>query len=213
MSKSNSSPKTPQKKQRLPLVLGALAGLIFGGGLATFLASIPETTEAPATATTGKAAIGGPFSLVDQTGKRVSEKDFLGKPMLVYFGFTHCPDICPSGLQVIAGALDALGSEADKVTAVFVTLDPERDTPAVMGEYVKSFSPKIVGLSGSLDEVKAMAKTYKVFMQKVVDEKSGTYSVDHSSFMYVMNRSGEFAQHLPHSVSIDDLAAALKKQL
>lgn len=162
----------------------------------------------------GKALIGGPFSLIDQTGKRVTEKDFAGKAMLVYFGYTSCPDVCPAGLQVIAAALDKLGNKASKITPVFITVDPERDTPESMAAYVKSFHPSIVGLTGSLAETGAAAKAYRVYAKKAPDERNpGNYSVDHSSFMYLMSGTGEFVRHFPHTISPDQLAEALGKSL
>jgi protein SCO1/2 len=130
--------------------------------------------------------------------------------MLVYFGYTHCPDVCPSGLQVISAALDKLGPGAARIAPLFVTLDPERDTPQVMGEYVKSFHPGIIGLTGTPDETAAVAKAYRVYFKKVADENTpGNYSVDHSSFMYLMNGRGEYVKHFSHSANIDDLAGAL----
>lgn len=197
-----------------PLMLAATAGLIAGVVSALVLIAVPhgrvQIGDEPQS--TGKALVGGPFSLVDHTGKRVTEKEFTGKPMLVYFGFTHCPDICPSGLQVISAALDKLGPDAGKITPVFMTLDAERDTPEVLASYLKSFHPRIVGLTGTPDEVAAAAKAYRVYVKKVADEKfPGGYSLDHSSFMYLMDAKGEYVRHFPHTVGVDDLAAALKK--
>jgi protein SCO1/2 len=199
-----------------PLILAAAMGLLAGAVAALALVFAPQWGTLPANvpATSGKALIGGPFSLVDETGKRVTEKDFAGRPMLVYFGFTNCPDVCPAGLQVIAAALDKLGDKADRLAPVFITLDPERDTPAVLGQYVKSFNRRLVGLSGTPDEIAAVAKAYRVYFKKVADEKSaGSYSVDHSSYMYLMSPTGEFVKHFPHTVSVDQLADALAKAL
>jgi protein SCO1/2 len=190
-------------------LLAAAGGLLTGIVTALVLLAAPHW-EGGNPQATGKALIGGPISLVDQTGKRVTEKDFAGKPVLVYFGFTNCPDVCPAGLQVISAALDKLGTSAEKLTPVFITLDPERDTPPVLAAYLKSFHPRIVGLTGTVDEVKAAAKAYRVYFKKVADEKfPGGYSVDHSSFMYLMNASGEYMRHFPHTVSPDELASAL----
>jgi protein SCO1/2 len=199
-----------------PLVLAAAVGLLAGAVAALVLVFAPQLDMAPGTApqATGKALIGGPFSLLDQTGKRVTEKDFAGRPMLVYFGFTNCPDVCPAGLQVIAAALDKLGPKAGGLTPLFITLDPERDTPQVIGEYVKSFNPRIVGLSGSPEDIAAVAKAYRVYFKKIADEKSpGKYSVDHSAYMYLMSPTGEFLKHFPHTVSVDQLADELAKAL
>ena len=149
------------------LVLFAIALVAAGiGAVAAFwlLPGGPERLFAPAQSlrTKGKALIGGPFKLVDHTGKTVTEKDFAGRKMLVFFGFTHCPDICPSGLQVMSAALDQLGDKAGAVVPIFVTVDPERDTPEVMAKYVTSFHPRLVGLTGSQDAIKTTAKAYRV---------------------------------------------------
>ena len=189
------------------LLAGGLAAVVLSGG-----------SPGPRTSTnaiqTGKALIGGPFTLTDHTGKRVTEKDFLGKYMLVFFGFTHCPDICPSGLQVMSAALERLGDKAKDVVPVFITLDPERDTPEKIGEYVKSFDARFVGLTGSKEEVAAAAKAYRVYYQFVPDEKNkGEYTIDHAAIIYLMGKDGEFVTHIPHATSIDPIVAALSKAL
>lgn len=195
---------------RKTLLLALLVGLAAGIMTAVLLVVVPEQPGAVKTETAGKALIGGPFSLLDPSGKRVTDKDFAGRPMLVYFGFTHCPDVCPAGLQVIAAALDRMGDKAKGITPIFITVDPERDTPEVLGKYVKSFHPEIVGLSGSPEDIAAVTKTYRVYAKKVPDEeRPGEYSVDHSSFMYLMNGRGEFVKHFPHSVDAEKLAQEL----
>jgi protein SCO1/2 len=197
-----------------PLLVAVAIGLLTGAVSALVLIADPQWGAAPGgTAnSTGKALIGGPFSLVDQTGKRVTEKDYLGKPMLVYFGYTSCPDVCPAGLQVIAAALDKLGAKADQITPLFITLDPERDTPEVLGQYVKSFHARLVGLSGSAEDVAAVAKAYRVYFKKVADDAHpGRYTLDHSSYMYLMDASGAFAKPFPHTVGVDQLAEELAK--
>ena len=112
------------------------------------------------------ALVGGPFTLTDQDGKKVSEKDFLGKYMLVFFGYTYCPDICPTELQVMTAALDSMGPEAEKIQPVFVSVDPERDTPEVLKSYVENFGPRLVGLTGTPEEIAAVAKAYRVYYAK-----------------------------------------------
>ena len=162
----------------------------------------------------GQALVGGPFSLIDQTGRRVTDKDFLGRPMLVFFGFTFCPDICPSGLQVMAAALDQLGPKGDKIVPVFVTIDPERDTPEQLKSYLASFHPRLVGLSGTLAEVNDVAKKYRVYFKKVKDEKSSAdYTMDHSTILYLMDAKGQYVAHFSHATSADKLAEGLRKQL
>jgi protein SCO1 len=193
----------------------AMAGLVAGGLLAVFAVNGRGPDDVtPRTAVSGKALVGGPFSLIDQTGKRVTEKDFLGKYMLVFFGFTNCPDICPSGLQVMTAALDKLGSKADAVTPVFITLDSQRDTPEKLSLYLKSFHPRLVGLTGSADEVAAAAKAYRVYYQKVVDEKSPEkYSYDHAAIFYLMGKDGAFVTPIPHTTDVDELVRALNASL
>ncbi len=189
-----------------------LAGLVAGAGLAYVMLSAngPQTGAV----VTGKALIGGPFSLVDQTGKRVTEKDFLGRPMLIFFGYRNCPDICPSGLQVVTAALEKLGDRAKDLQPVFITVDPARDTPEKLAEYLKSFSPRFTGLSGTPEEVAAAAKAYRVYYQKVEDEKfKDTYSMDHSAIFYLMGADGQFITHIPHTTDVDKVVAALDKSL
>jgi protein SCO1/2 len=198
--------------RRKLLLLAALIGLAAGALSAVMLAVIPA--GGPQQSSAGKALVGGPFSLLDGDGKNVTDQTFAGKPMLVYFGFTNCPDVCPSGLQVISAALDKLGPKADGITPLFITVDPERDTPQAIGEYVKSFNPRIVGLSGSPQDVAAVTKAYRVYVNKVPNEKEpARYGVDHSSFMYLMNSKGEFVKHFPHTVDVDQLAVEIGKLL
>jgi len=203
-------------KRPSPLRLVFLAIVGLGIGALSALVAFPGLLgqRAPNSASVGRALVGGPFSLVDHTGKRVTDKDFRGKHMLVLFGFTFCPDVCPSGLQVISAALDKLGSKADKVVPVFVTLDPERDTPPVLAAYVPSFHSRLVGLTGTPDEISAVAKAYRVYYKKVRDEKSASaYTIDHSALIYLMGPDGSYVAHFTHSTGVDQLAERLGKLL
>lgn len=194
------------------IIAVVIAGLA-AGGLTAWIAA-PHTPEPPTATATGKALIGGPFSLVDHNGKRVTDRDFRGRKMLVFFGFTSCPDICPSGLQVITAALDELGKKGDSITPVLITVDPERDTPAKLAEYVKNFHPRLVGLTGTTEEVAAAAKAYRVYFRKAPDETTpGAYSVDHTAFMYLMDEEGVFVRHFAHPIEAPKLAAELAKSL
>lgn len=193
-----------------------IAGLIAGGALAAFslLGGNSADTSSSRTTVTGKPLVGGPFTLTDHTGKRVTDKDFLGRYMLVFFGFTHCPDICPSGLQVMTAALDKAGPKANDVTPVFITLDSARDTPELLAKYLKSFHPRLVGLTGSAEELAAAAKSYRVYSQKVADEKSPeNYTYDHSAIFYLMGKDGAFITPIPHTTDVDELARALTAAL
>ena len=199
-------------KRRRLLLLAALIGLAAGVATAVMLAVIPA--GGPQQSSSGKALIGGPFTLLKPDGTNVTDQTFAGKPMLVYFGFTNCPDVCPAGLQVISAALDKLGPKADGITPLFITVDPERDTPQVLGEYVKSFNPRIIGLSGSPQDVAAVTKAYRVYVNKVPNDKEPErYGVDHSSFMYLMNAKGEYVKHFLHTVDVDQLASEIAKAL
>jgi protein SCO1/2 len=134
--------------------------------------------------------------------------------MLVFFGFTHCPDICPAELQVIAQALDKLGDKGKKVVPVFITLDPERDTPRAMADYLKSFGPNFVGLTGTPEAIAAAAKSYRVAYTKVDNKESASdYSVDHSALVYFMDPEGRYVTHFSYGTSADELAEKLNKIL
>jgi cytochrome oxidase Cu insertion factor (SCO1/SenC/PrrC family) len=164
--------------------------------------------------TPGAASIGGPFTLTDQSGKRVTEADFKGRVTLYYFGFTFCPDACPTSMLLAQTALEQLGKRAaGKVQVVLVSVDPERDTPAVMKEYVEQFGPEFIGLTGSADEVASAARNFRVYYRKVPSKDGGPYLMDHSSVLYLMDRDGRFVQAFTHNSKAEDIAAAVAKQL
>ena len=137
------------------------------------------------------AAIGGPFKLTDQNGKVVTDQDLKGRPTLVFFGFTNCPDVCPTALFEMSEILRALGPEADRINAVFITIDPERDTPAVIKDYLSSFDPHLVGLTGDPAAIAAVAKAYRVYSKKVPLDQGG-YTMDHTAIVYLMDKNGRF---------------------
>jgi len=185
-------------------------------GLAAAIALLPDLRErllpSVGQQVTGKALIGGAFTLTDNTGKHVTDQDFHGKYTLVFFGFTSCPDICPAGLQLIAGALQKLGTKAQLITPIFISVDPQRDTPEKLAAYVKNFDPRLVGLTGTPEEIAAVAKAYKVYYAKVPSkERPDNYTMDHTSIIYVMDPKGEFVTHFTPSTSVDDMAAELDK--
>jgi cytochrome oxidase Cu insertion factor (SCO1/SenC/PrrC family) len=185
-------------------------------GLAAAIALLPDVRErllpSVGQQVSGKALIGGAFTLTDNTGKRVTDQDFHGKYTLVFFGFTSCPDICPAGLQLMAGALEKLGTKAQRITPIFISVDPQRDTPEKLAAYVKNFDPRLVGLTGTPEEIAAVAKAYKVYYAKVPSkERPDDYTMDHTSIMYVMDPKGEFVTHFTPSTSADDMAAKLDK--
>jgi protein SCO1/2 len=190
------------------LAVGALAAL-------TWFPQARERLLAQASVRSiGQALVGGPFALTDHTGKRVTDRDFRGKSLLVFFGFTFCPDVCPAGLQVIAAALDKLGPKAERLQPLFVTLDPERDTPAQLAQYVASFHPRLIGLTGTQAEIDAVAKAYRVYFKRVEDPKSTAgYSIDHSAIIYLMGPDGAYVTHFTPTMGADAMAERLARVL
>lgn len=161
----------------------------------------------------GKAAIGGPFNLINHEGKRVTEKDFLGKWNLIYFGFTHCPDICPDELQKLAAAVDKIKEKAGiEIVPVFISVDPERDTVEQVGEYVKEFHPKLIGLTGNSDEIRNVARAYRVYYMKTAEEDSD-YLVDHSIVMYLMGPDMQFVKFFGKNNDVDSLTDGIIKEI
>lgn len=156
----------------------------------------------------GTVNIGGPFSLVDHTGKAVTEQDFAGKYMLIYFGYTFCPDVCPTSLAIMGEALDQLDADQlAKVVPIFITVDPERDTSEVLAGYVPHFHKKMVGLTGSLKDIKAAAKVFKVFFGKAnEDDPDGNYTMDHGSTTYLMGPDGTYVAHFSHGTPAQIMA-------
>ncbi|KAJ9548686.1 hypothetical protein OSB04_021229 [Centaurea solstitialis] len=163
----------------------------------------------------GKAAIGGPFNLVDHDGKSVTEKDFKGKWSLIYFGFTHCPDICPDELQKLAAAIDKIKGKAGfEIVPVFISVDPERDTVEQVREYVKEFHPKLIGLTGDPDEIKKAARAYRVYYMKTDEGSDGSdYLVDHSIIMYLMDPNMEFVKFFGKNNDVDALTDGIINEI
>ena len=196
---------------RRPIMIFAAVILLIAAGLGGY-AWMSHQLHAPRGS--GVALVGGPFSLVNQDGKRVTEKDFLGNYMLVFFGYTYCPDVCPTELQVMTAALDQLGPEASRIQPVFVSIDPARDTPEVLKAYVANFGPRLMGLTGTAEEVAAIAKAYRVYYAKAGNSTSATdYLMDHSSIIYLMGPDGRFVKHVPYTTDAAKLATELKETL
>jgi len=158
----------------------------------------------------GVVRIGGPFTLLDQTGATRTDRDYRGKLMLVYFGYTFCPDVCPTALQVMTVARDQLGKAAKDVQMLLITIDPARDTPALLKSYVANF-PGLVGLTGSDPQIRAAAKAYGVYYRKAGEGQD--YLMDHSSIIYLMDRSGRYLTHFTHKAQSESIAAAIAKYL
>lgn len=155
-------------------------------------------------------SVGGPFRLTDHTGREVTEADYQGRYLLVFFGFTYCPDICPMELQVMAAALDVLGPDAERVQPLFISVDPQRDTPEQMAEYVALFDDRIIGLTGTAEQVAAAARAYRVYYARGPGDDQN-YQVDHSTFTYLMGPDGAFLTVFPRGTDAEAMAAATRR--
>ncbi len=183
------------RRQILIFASGIVACVVVAWALVAVIKERRPTRTSPGGAVliTAAADIGGPFTLTDHTGKTVSDKDFRGRHLLIYFGYTFCPDVCPTELQTVAQAMEILGDKGKGVVPVFITVDPARDTVAVVKDYVAAFHPRMVGLTGSAEQVKAAAKEYKVYSRKAPGTKEGAedYLVDHTSLLYLVGGDGK----------------------
>jgi protein SCO1/2 len=161
---------------------------------------------------TAPAAIGGPFQLTDQSGATFTEKDLQGRPTLIFFGFTHCPDVCPTSLFEISEILRAMGKDADRVNALFISVDPDRDTAAAMKDYLSSFDPHLKGLTGDAASVQKVITEYRVYAKKV-PLKEGDYTMDHTALIYLMDRDGKFVAPFNLNRKPEEAASDLKRYL
>ncbi len=194
------------KKALIPYLL--LVAAIAGGILWYESSQVPRLGQV---ITTGQADVGGPFRLTDQNGKPVSDADFRGRYMLIYFGYSFCPDVCPTTLGVMAEALDKLGNGGARIVPVFITIDPQRDTPAVLKRYMAAFSPRFVGLTGSEAAIKDVEKKYRVYAARQPLDKGG-YAMSHSSVIYLMGPDGKLVTFYDEAISPEDLAKDLKSK-
>jgi protein SCO1/2 len=161
----------------------------------------------------GGVTMGGPFTLTDDHGQKVTDATYRGRWMLVYFGYTFCPDVCPTELQAIAAALDKLGPQAAQVVPLFITIDPERDTPKVLAGYVKLFDNRLIGLTGTPRQIAAVAKAYRVYYAKVTSKDSSDYLMDHSAFIYLMGPDGRFRTLFREGTNPQELADGIHAQI
>lgn len=191
--------------RRFPILIGLAIVAVLSLGVMAFV----QVRQAP-TATVAAVEIGGPFQLVDTAGRPVTEEALIGKPTAVFFGFTYCPEVCPTTLTEISAALNALGRDADKLNVVFVSVDPERDTPEQMKAYLANFDPRIQGFTGTPEAVAATAKAYRVFYKKAPLE-GGSYTVDHSSAVYLFDKKGRFVEPIGYGSPHERVVAQLKK--
>lgn len=171
-----------------------------------------STGSEPGRPAAGIPAIGGAFTLTDHSGKTVTDQDFRGRFLLVYFGYTFCPDVCPTSLSAMASALDIVPKDVEaKITPVFITVDPLRDTQEVLQSYVGNFHPRMVGLTGTEEQVKDAAKKYRVYFAKADQGKDAAYLMDHSSIVYLMGPDGRFISHFSHTTAPEQMADAITK--
>jgi protein SCO1 len=189
-----------------------LMSAAFATGLLACFLIVLLVTDRPSISAMQPAVIGGPFRLLDQDGKTVTDEDFKGRPFLVFFGFTHCPDVCPTTLFEVSEVLRQLGAQADKVSAVFITVDPERDTPAVMKDYLASFDPHLRGLTGDNEAIASALKRYRVYAKKVPQD-GGDYTMDHTAIVYLMDKDGRFVAPFSLKRKPEAAAADLRRYL
>ena len=196
---------------RWPIALAPyllLAAFVAGG----YLWHLGDIQAGIAPMDNGTVTIGGPFALTDQNGRRREDGDYRGKFMLVFFGFTYCPDVCPTTLAELKAALERIGPKADRVVPIFISIDPERDTPEILKSYLSAFGPRFVGLTGSIADVTAAAHAYHVYFKKRPAE-GGNYSMDHSSVIYLMGPDGKYVTHYLLEQGPDGIADDLLKRL
>jgi len=190
------------------VVLAAALLLVVVIGVAGWRLLMPEAGSS------GTALVGGPFTLTDQQGAEVTEQDFAGRFMLIYFGYTFCPDFCPMSLSTMVEALDLLAPEqVQQVAPILITIDPERDTVAQLAEYVPLFDPRLVGLTGTPEQTAAAAKAYRVYFNKVEEGDPDAYLMDHSTFIYLMGPDGEYRRHFGANATPEELAEGLRAEL
>lgn len=192
---------------RLLLVLGA-----FVAGLVLFSAVVFIVTGRSPAPLALQSSVGGPFQLIDHNGREVTDQDMKGRPFLVFFGFTHCPDVCPTTLFEVSEILRSLGSDGERVRALFVTVDPERDTPEKLKDYLSSFDPRLVGVTGDEAAIKAMEKAYRVYAKKV-PLSGGGYTMDHTAIVYLMDKDGRFVAPFNMKRRPEEAAADLRRYL
>ena len=206
---------TPTLRRLTTIVAAVLLGVAIGFSARYVLFDDSQDAGAPGEAPRfGTALIGGPFALTDQNGDRREDKEFRGKLMLVFFGYTYCPDICPLSLQLVSDVLDALGTDAQKIAPIFITVDPKRDTAPALKAYLENFAPQIVGLTGTDEEIAAVARAYRAYFKFNGDPaKDEGYLVDHTTLIYVMDRQGKLLTQFTHETPPERVTAALKPYL
>ncbi len=186
---------------------GAFLSRMMGASIAT------EAETSVGIALPPGVTIGGPFSLTDHTGKAVTEADYRGKWMLVFFGFTYCPDVCPTELQKVSAALDLLGDRAAKIAPILISVDPERDTPEILSDYVKLFDDRMIGLTGTPAQIADVARAYRAYYAKIAPRGDAPYLMDHSSYLYLMGPDGGIQAIFPYTATAEDIAAGISQRM
>lgn len=198
---------------RLTVFLVAIAGLAVAT-VGILYVTLPASQSDYPQRSSGAALIGGPFELVMHDGSTVTNETFKGELMLIYFGFTFCPDVCPTELQIMSNALDLVGDDAEQVRPILISIDPERDTPEAMAQYVRHFHPRMTGLTGTPEQIAAAAKAYRVYYERVEDPGSNAeYTMDHSSIVYLMDKEGQFITHFGPGTKPEKMAEAIRRAL
>ena len=193
-------------KSAIPLLAAVAVAVVASIGLLLWLAeNRKDNADQP--------VIGGAFELVDQNGKPFTEKDLKGKYSLIYFGYTFCPDVCPTELQTMTQALEMLGPLAKKIRPVMISVDPERDTPEVLKEYLTNFYPGFVGLTGTPEQVRRAGQAYRVFYRKTDEKSASDYLMDHSSIVYLMDPEGRYLKHFAYGTTPEKMAEGIRKAI
>ncbi len=198
-----------RRKARVAALLGGLAVLVITAAAVLGVMTPWRTASKPSLLS----GVGGPFTLTDQEGRTVTDADFHGKWVLLYFGYTHCPDVCPTAVNAMAGAIDALGASRAKIQALFITLDPERDTPAVLKDYTSAFQAGILGLTGTAQQIGKVAGAYHIAYVKRLIPEDNDYSIDHSSVIFLIDPAGKPVSVFSHETPPDRLAQNLQEEM
>jgi cytochrome oxidase Cu insertion factor (SCO1/SenC/PrrC family) len=195
------------------ILLGAFGPALAEGAPSAAEGLAPSASALIEALVTRREPVGGPFDLIDHAGRRRSDADFRGKLVVLYFGYTRCPDVCPTELQAISLALDALGPAAAAVQPLFITVDPEKDTPSVLADYVSSFHPRLVALTGDLPAIRSVALAYKAFFAKSAAAGPDGPAIDHTGFIYLVGRDGRYIDFLPPHSAPEQIVEALRPHL
>lgn len=199
------------KPSAIRLVLGTILALAAAGAIVSWQAT--RVADAPLPVVNPNLQIGGAFTLTDHHGKTVSDADYRGRYLLIFFGYTFCPDVCPTELQTVAVALDSLGEAARQVQPLFISVDPQRDTPSHLATFVSQFHPQIVGLTGTPEQIAAVARAYRAYYAKAPGSDPEHYLMDHSAFLYLMAPDGRFLTVFRNGTPPETLAADLRQRL